>query len=262
MLKTEPFEIKYTAGFDFSQTASPYSVLSQMVATATPTSTTDASVTYSLVGDISSWSNAASEFLPGYMYTIDTLTTSDLDWTQYAGTLTPNDIPNIVTTLGVPESEKSTIIAQWQCELISNTARRVSVWVVGQGLIINQVIVGATPTTTNFSTTFTIPAPTLLPHTVVKGYSFGPRDLPHTILTAYWSHISKDEYGVITEPATTDYRPSAVYNGSTLLSCNRTGGARKIYGPEGWLEMASDGSTPPSIRNATTLVPQQKTGQE
>lgn len=160
------------------------------------------------------------------------------------------------TALDGPASATDQVVFEVRLDRdIGDEDVKITLWVLGHGVVLDGVSSTDSHTVT-LDVTFTRPQPVEVPISVVQTWSaFRSRNQG-----TRWS--PQGQYGELTALPATDYRPSAVAHEGTLLSCNRAGGARRIYGPEGWLDMASDGSTPPSIRNASALVAQTKTGQE
>lgn len=160
------------------------------------------------------------------------------------------------TALDGPASATDQVVFEVRLDRdIGDEDVKITLWVLGHGVVLDGVSSTDSHTVT-LDVTFTRPQPIEVPISVAQTWS------------AFRSHnqgtrwASQGQYGELTTLPATDYRPSAVHGSSYLLSCNRSGGARRIYTSGGWGNMASDGSTPPSIRNATALVSQQKVGQE
>lgn len=236
-----------------------------ITATATLTQSTATESSYNLVGTIEYSSFEIGTPLVGdSTVQYSSLAIGTQDWTTFppVSITSLTNAPVLPTALGGGTAAVGDLVLQLRGIASKTSSSSVQFWSSGGGVFLTITDAPTTtPTTVNFSTTFTVPTPSTYPFTILKEYGSGNIQLPSVITTTQW-YKRGDGYGIIEEAPSTDYRPGAVYNGSSLLSCNRSGGARKIYGPEGWLDMASDGSTPPSIRNTTALVPQVKTGQE
>lgn len=82
--------------------------------------------------------------------------------------------------------------------------------------------------------------------------------------TTEWIGIKEFEYTFDIPPAS-EYRPGAVYDGTSFKSCNRTNGKCNIYNGTQFVEMstvAGGNDNPPLIFNGTQFVNMGKSGDE
>lgn len=223
--------------------------------TVTQTQETDTSLEFHLEGTLTmasfgDWAVAESRASHYFAFVADNVL-----WNTFPFGSSHVETP-LPTALDGPTSATQQAIFEIRVDRDSGDEHgKVTLWVLGQGTVLNGVSSAESHTVT-LDVLFNRPQPIEVPASVVQTWDATRSDS----LGTRW--VTRGQYGEITTLPSTDYRPSAVSNGTTLLSCNRTGGARRIYGPDGWFDIASNGSTPPLIRNASALVSQVKTGQE
>lgn len=160
------------------------------------------------------------------------------------------------TLPNAPQSYINAILIEFRGDTERPNPNRSSLYIKGQGVVLNADN-GETAKTFNVNTTFNItlngsPSQKVL---IWSGsgagsstdYGWGERQVWATMLDF-------------------DYRPGAIYDGTTWQSHNRSSGARDIYNGSSWNTLRTiDGGigtgNPPSIANNTGWVNQRRIGQ-
>lgn len=183
------------------------------------------------------------------------------------GGFDPNDYPFTTGTSyyetplpalpNAPQSYLDAVLIEFRGDTyVADGPNRVSLYVKGQGVVLNTSSASGT-TTYPINTTFTLNLTGSPNQEVLIYVNSGASSSTDYSWLAHQVWASMFDF---------DYRPGAIYNGG-WLSHNRSGGAANIYNGSSWVEMRTiDGgvgtTNPPSIYNGSSWVNMRKIGQE